>query len=336
MIKNACVVGCGAISPVHARALTSLPNAALYAVCDIDQSHAAALSDRFGGKIYTDFETALSDPSLDTVHICTPHYLHPDMACRALYAGKDVLLEKPAAIDAEGFGKLLDAKKATGRQVGVCFQNRTNTCIQMLYDLVKTDKTLGALTAIAANLRWHRTPEYYQSANWRGRWATEGGGVLINQAVHLLDLAVQFGGVPLWVQASISTKSLGDVIEVEDTADARIRFVSGVEASFYATNAFPVNQPFFLELVFEAATLRYADNRLYRVTKAGMETLCADNAEVPGKPYWGGGHKHVISDFYRALEKGSQNYLTLESTIDTFRTLFGIYKSAKTGAPVTL
>ena len=326
---NAVIIGNGLIAPVHARAISEIENGNIYGICDIDKTRADEGALKYGAKAFYSFDDVVEDEKVDVVHICTPHYLHVDMTIKALEKGKNVVLEKPSAINEEEFCRLLGAYEKSDKKICAVFQNRTNTSIQMLKDIVKNDAELGKLNGISGTVRWSRDAQYYNHDNWRGKYATEGGGVLINQSIHLLDLITYFGGKVESVCASQSNKSLQNVIEVEDTVDALIQFESGLRASFYATNSYPVNQPFQLELNFENATFRYADNNLYKIKKGECEFLCRNNESVPGKSYWGGGHKHVIYDFYTALESGGEKYIDLTDAVNTTHTMFAIYESAK-------
>lgn len=324
---NACIIGCGIIAPVHLKAINSIDNGNIYGVCDTDKERAEKYAKEYDAKAFYSFDDVLDDENVDVIHICTPHHLHVDMAIKAISKGKHIVLEKPCAINNEEFEKLLTAYKASDKKICSVFQNRTNTCIEALKDIISENKD-GKLLGISGAMRWMRNAAYYNRDAWRGKYATEGGGVLINQSIHLLDLILLFGGKVKRVCASQSNKSLQGVIEVEDTIDALIEFESGLKASFYATNSYPVNQPFQLELNFENATYRYADNNLYKIEKGECTFICKNDASVPGKDYWGGGHKRVIFDFYNAIENGTE-YIDLSDAVQTTKTMFAIYDSAK-------
>ena len=173
-------------------------------------------------------------------------------------------------------------------------QNRTNNSIVKMAELIKNDKSLGKMLGIAGFLTWHRTPEYYMHDDWRGKWKTEGGGLVINQAVHIVDLLNLLGGKIKSVTASMSNKSLPGVIEVEDTADAFFEFENQMRGCLYCTNAYPPSSPFRIEINFENALLRYADNRLYKITDDNAQVLAFDNTTLYGKSYWGSGHMRAV------------------------------------------
>jgi predicted dehydrogenase len=208
-------------------------------------------------------------------------------------------------------------------------QNRMNGAVLEMKRRIQTDASLGKLAAARAFLTWNRTPEYYASEPWRGKWATEGGGLLINQAIHVVDLLSGLAGGIAAVRASISTKALEACIEVEDTADALLTFENGARGAFYATNAYPADSPFFVEFAFENAVLRYDAKTLFQIKGGETAVLARDGADAPGKAYWGGGHKRVISAFYRALAEGTDDFISLRDAANSARALFAFYESAK-------
>lgn len=324
-MKNACVVGYGAVGPIHASALDKSPDARLYAICDINPEKLK--STEYDVVKYTNFEQVLNDKSINVIHICTPHYLHKDMAVKALAAGKDIVLEKPVTMTESELDELLNFK--TDRKICVMLQNRTNKCLERLYDIVKNDKAAGKMLGICGFLTWQRTPEYYSSDGWRGKWSTEGGGLLINQAVHTLDIINWLGGGAKSIHASISTKKLSQYIEVEDTADALISLKNGTSAMFYATNCYSTNSPMRIEVKFENVLYRYADERLYKITDDNIEIIEDDKNNPLGKRYWGSGHANVINNFYSFLSGKGGNYTDLKDSASTMRLLFAFYKSAK-------
>lgn len=336
-MKNACIVGFGAIGPVHAKAICELDDINLYAICDINKEKLDIASKKYDIVKYTDFYEALKDDNIDVMHICTPHYLHVKMTIDAIKAGKDVVLEKPIALNNKELELLIKAYKKYGKKVCVMFQNRYNAAFRKMLEMKKSDKSLGKFLGAFANMRWQRDEKYYSQDVWRGKWDTEGGGVLINQSVHLLDMLLLCTDAPKSLAATMSAKLLKDVIEVEDNFDAIFEFEDDFKAAFYVTNNYAYSVPFFLELNFENATLRYADNVLYKFTKnpADCSVICADNTNSPGKAVWGTGHKMVIDDFYKHLEGKNNSYLTLEDAYLTTNIMHKMYKSAKNNGEKT-
>lgn len=325
-MKNACIVGYGAIGPVHADAINKCPDAHLYAVCDIDAERLKKSTDEYSGVIgYTDFDNMLTDDNIDVVHICTPHYLHEPMTKAALAAGKDVVLEKPVCITRGEMQNIINiADRHKDRKLCIMLQNRTNACIVKMKRLAASVET-GKLLGIIASLSWHRDEKYYAHDSWRGKWATEGGGLMINQAVHLLDLMIMFGGKPVKVRSNLSHWKISN-IEVEDTANALVQFESGICGVFNATNCHSCDSPFYLELDFENVKLRYADGVLYRITDDDITIIEKDVKANIGKKYWGSGHARVTDAFYSSLEGRPSPYTTIYDAADTMSVMFDMYE----------
>ncbi len=326
-MKNACVVGYGAIGPIHVSAIKKCEYASLYGICDNNPEKLNLAKKECDCAVFSDFNEMLKDENIDVVHICTPHYLHKDMAVAALRSGKDVVLEKPLTLNKEQLRELCELK--TDKKICAMLQNRTNQSVVTLKNIIDNDKSIGKLIGISAFLTWQRTPEYYNADEWRGKWKTEGGGLLINQAVHTLDLVDWLGGGIKSIKASISTKKLGDVIEVEDTADALLEMNNGAGGLFYASNAYTNSTPPRVELNFENVTFRYADERLYKITNDNVSIIEQDNNIPEGKQYWGCGHKKVINEFYKVLSGEKGSYITLEDAIHVMKVLFAFYESGK-------
>lgn len=185
---RAAVVGCGDVSVVHLQAIDALADAVLVGVCDTDPAAREAAAARYGVPAFADHRQLLAGAQPDVVHISTPHHQHADVAVSCLEAGVAVILEKPLAHTlADARRILIAAEQHPTTKIGVCYQNRYNATVQAMHALV-TSGDLGAVTGASATLLWHRTPAYYQAKPWRGRADQSGGGVLINQAIHTLDL----------------------------------------------------------------------------------------------------------------------------------------------------
>ncbi len=324
-MKRVCIVGCGAISGNHAQALQKAEKAELVAVCDINRERADKLAEKYNVKVYYDYAEVLADDGIDAVHICTPHYLHTDMAISALESGKYVFLEKPVAISNEQLDRLIATEQKYPGKLAVCFQNRTNPSVVALKNAMENTEENGEFMGIKAVLMWHRTKEYYAMDAWRGKWETEGGGLLINQAVHTLDLLSWLAGGAKSVMGTMSCKMLSDYIEVEDTAEAIIFLNNGKRGCFYGTNAYTTDSSYNLEVNYQNVTYRYADNFLYKIKKDEKpEIMTGDSMHAEGKSYWGDGHGRLISAFY---EKGNAG-MTLAEAVPTFRLMFAFYESA--------
>lgn len=315
-MKNVCIVGYGAIGPIHAEALKCVKNAEFYAVCDIDEKKLELCLSEYDVKTYSDFDEMLCDNNIHSVHICTPHYLHFPMIKKALLAGKYVVCEKPVTMTRAEFDELLTLKNSDN--VCTVLQNRLNPCIEKFKEIIDSGE-MGQMKAVKGIMTWQRTQEYYDSDEWRGKWATEGGGVLINQAVHSLDFFNYLAGDICAVKAQNTNFSL-DKIEVEDTFAAYLKFCSGITGVFFATNAYGDNTAPLFEVIFEKGIVRYIDNKLY----CDGELLAEDEKPRKGKGYWGSSHEAVLSEFY---DDGI--YFAPKDIINTMHTMFAMYESAE-------
>lgn len=327
-MPKAVIIGCGAICQSHIGALAAA-KVALSALCDTDKPKAEAAAKGTGAAVYTDYKKMIAREKPDAVHVCTPHFLHAQMSVFALGAGSHVFLEKPAATSEKELGDIARARDESGKKVGVCFQNRYNASVRAALRVLKSG-SLGALLGMKADFAWKREGGYYTASPWRGKWATEGGSLLVNQAIHTLDLLQLFGGELQDVRGEIMNLARERVIETEDTAAALIRFKNGISAVFFATNSYFKDEKPQIELQFEKGLLRLADARAYEITENGAGVLADDVLCKTGKSVWGGGHEAAIKDFYRALEDGTDDYVTFEDGRIAADMCLKIYESSKT------
>lgn len=323
-MKNACIAGYGSIAPSHAAALDECENARFYAVCDIAPEHIKMAEKDRALICYSNFQEMLKDKNIDVVHICTPHFLHAPMSIQAMKSGKDVVLEKPAAINRAELKKMLEVQRETGRKVCLMLQNRTNACVIKLKEICE-NKTYGKMLGVFGSLTWNRQPEYYTKSDWKGKYATEGGSLMINQAVHLLDLIGFMGNGIKNIRSNMSTLLLNDIIETEDTASMILELNNGARGCLFATNTYTADEPFRLEVRFENALLRYADYKLYLITD-DTKVIAQDEVNRTTKSYWGCGHNTVISQFYKALSD-TGSYISLNNGINTMEAVFSVYEA---------
>ncbi len=318
-MKNACIVGYGTIGPIHAKALSEIENAKFYAVCDNNPDRIDVCKKDYDVKSYLDFDEMLLDEAIDCVHICTPHYLHFKMIKKALDSGKSVVCEKPVTMTLAEYEKLLTLDGAD--RVCVVLQNRFNPCAKRFKELAESGE-MGQLKTARAVVTWDRDADYYNKDSWRGKWATEGGGVLINQAVHTLDYFSYILGGAKAVKAQMSNFTLEDVIEVEDTMSASLVLKNGQKAVMFATNAYGQSKLPEFEAVFENGIIKYENATLY----VDGNPVCTDKTVNGEKSYWGIGHKALFKSYYE-----NDEYFSPIDIKDTMHTLFAMYESAKCG-----
>jgi len=252
------------------------------------------------------------------------------MAIKFLKENINVLVEKPLALNYEDGRKLIKAAAKSKAQLGVSFQNRFNENNQRAKKIIN-DGSLGKIKGIKGLVTWHRDKDYYLKDEWKGFYDTEGGGVLINQAIHTLDLIQWFGGTVEAVKGNIDTRVLDKVIEVEDTADATLYFKDGFTGIFYATNAFSSNSPIEIEIDCEKGNMRLFDDQLI-IKKENQLDSFIENNDSDYKAYWGYGHQILIDSFYDDLENEiKENTITAAEGIKTLELIKGINTSSKTG-----
>lgn len=323
------IIGCGAISKNHLKALENVKNAACIAVYDVIRERADEVAGEYGiQKVYYDYKDVLEDMEIDVVHICTPHYLHAQMAVDAFEAGKNVLCEKPMALTREDARRMIEARNRSGLQLAVCFQNRYNEA-SVYIKKVMDSGILGRITGGRAQVTWDRKPEYYSTSDWRGTWEKEGGGVLINQAIHTFDLIQWLTFRIKTVEASLSTKRLKGVIEVEDTVDIMLTGEQGQRILFYASNCYVKNAPVELEIICEHGSIKMVGNEVTTNQDGTITSRDYSSGTVCGKDYWGSGHGFLIDDFYRCLEEGVQFPVSGEEAFVSVELLEAVYRSGK-------
>ena len=309
------IIGYGNIAKLHAQVLVQQGHT-LIAVCDCDQT---VLENAPGEKHYTDYLQMLDNEQIDVVHICTPHYLHAQMIIDALARDINVLCEKPLCIKEEDIPRIVEAEKNSKGQLGVCHQNRYNAANRAVKAYLEGKQNLCA----TASVTWYRDAAYYQTGAWRGKWATEGGGVLINQALHTLDLVQWFVGMPQQLRASISCMTLADQIEVEDTA-VILAGERNRGFTFYATNGGATDCP--VEL-----TIR-ADGEWIKVMP--KDVLYGDRYEhydevaiALGKACYGSSHSALIADFYDCVANGRHFTIDACEAAKVVRLILASYRS---------
>lgn len=334
MKMKAAIVGCGGIARVHAECLHGLKEHKLAAFADINKDRADSFAKEYGGNAYGSLEDMLEQEEIDVLHICTPHYLHVPMAAYALKRGIHVFMEKPPVISEEQYKELLEVR--SNKKLGICFQNRYNPSIIEVKKLLASGAA-GSIKGARGIVTWSRSATYYTDSGWRGSLTTEGGGVLINQSVHTLDLLVYLLGTPVSVDATMTNHHLKGVIEVEDMMEAYLHFEGDKTACFYATTAYCTDVPPLIELCCENMTIRIEDLEVTCCYKDGnVKKLPIEHKEGLGKSYWGAGHRDCISDFYDSIGKDRPFSMELNRMEDTIRLLLGTYESARTGKEVVL
>jgi UDP-N-acetyl-2-amino-2-deoxyglucuronate dehydrogenase len=300
-MTTAAVIGCGTISIVHFEAIGAQPDIELVAVCDTDPDTAARASAHYGVPAFASHADLLAALRPDVAHIATPHDQHVQPAIDCLAAGVNVILEKPVAHTMADAERLVVASEQPGApKIGVCFQNRYNVTSRTAAELL-TSGRLGRVIGGSATVCWHRPPAYYHARPWRAQMARSGGGVLINQAIHSLDLLHWLLGEVTQVSGYAARLATDSVIGVEDTAQVVLDHAGGARSVFFATNANVTDSPVTLEIVTEAAELFIRRDLTVQYSDGRVEVVEERRAVSSGRAYWGVSHSEFIADFYARL-----------------------------------
>ena len=318
---NIGIAGLGAIAPLHIRAILNRGQK-ITAICDVDAEKCKKINAEFnlGAKEYSDYNQMIDSGEVDVIHVCLPHYLHSEVICKALSKDIHVLCEKPLAINFEQLNDIEKTVKNSSATLGVCFQNRYNASVLYLKEFFKGKE----ITAATANLVWQRDEKYYASGAWRGKKQYEGGGVMINQAIHSLDLLQWFCGMPETVIAHCSNNSLQGVIDVEDTAYGLFSLKNGGNFVINATNA--AKNCFTIISMFHAGddTVELSGDNLI---VNGKFVTKSDGTPIFGKEEWGVGHNNLIREFYNCLEKGEKFPIDFYEGSKTVKLILKMYES---------
>ncbi|MFP4017423.1 MAG: Gfo/Idh/MocA family protein [Halanaerobiales bacterium] len=332
------IVGCGNIFPMHAVSVTEMDNAELVAVCDIKEDRAREKGEEFSVEYFTDYREMINEMDLDVLHVCTPHYLHAPIVIDACNAGLHVLTEKPMSIKLEAAEKMVQTAEDNDVTLGVIFQNRYNPGAVLIKNTLESG-ALGKIHSGKLSVTWDRSDEYYTGSDWKGTWEKEGGGVVIDQAIHTLDLMRWFVDDEIeYVDANISNRA-HEIIEVEDSAEGIIKYKNGVLTGFYTINYYSYNAPVEIEIhcenglvkmVSDNASIKFNDGREFIAGPNPNESFNYGNV----KSYWGVSHTKQIQNYYQALEKGVDPDVTGADALKTQKMVCAIYQSGKSGEKV--
>lgn len=336
------LVGCGVIHGWHVGVLQNLADEAeIVAVCDVVPSRAQGAADKLGVPAYTDYKEMLARPDIDAVAIGTPSGLHADQGLLAIQAGKHVLVEKPIDVSLKKADALVAAARKANLILTPISQNRYGGGILKLHEWLRAGK-LGRLAYAEATVKWYRSQEYYDSGDWRGTWALDGGGALANQGVHYADqLRWAMGPVK---SLSARAATLGHArIEVEDVVTACLEFESGAIGTLTATTCAWPGFATTLEVYGTEGSVQIADNELVKAVFVSGETHAADASKADASAGGAGdptaisnqGHTAQFRDFLGAIREGRDPWITGEMGRDALELVVGVYKSARTGKAVT-
>ncbi len=340
------IIGLGLIADFHARAIADAAGAKLVAVCGRDALKARVFAANYGPDIFSTHDLAafLARPDLDAVCIATPSGAHLEPTLAAARAGKHIVIEKPIEITLARMDQLLDGVAATGVKLMPIFQARFGEGARTVKAAVAAGR-LGRLTLASAYVKWQRTPSYYADS-WHGTFALDGGGALINQAIHAIDLLQWFAGLPAEV-FSWNTRRVHTGIEVEDTAVATLRYPGGALGTIEATTAAYPGWARRIELCGENGSIVLEDDRIirwdFRAAQAGDEAILAAKADDSMRSGAGSpgamshqGHLRQIENLVAAIRNGDSLKVDGPEARKAVALILALYRSAQSGQPVRL
>ena len=339
------IIGTGGIAKAHAYAVKNCENAQLVAVHDVVAERAEAFAKEHNCEAESDFAHFLGRSDIDAVTIATPSGTHLDCAVPAAQAGKHILCEKPLDVTVEKIDRIIEACDANKVTLACVFQNRTNQNIQGIRKALAAGR-FGKLLLVSFQAKWYRSQEYYDSAAWRGTRELDGGGALMNQAVHFVDILCYLAGRAKSVYAFTDTMTHKN-IEVEDNAVACVRFANGAMGTIEASTSCAPGFPRRLAVSGDRGSVVMVDDELTRwefLDKADEdEKILAEGAA--GDQLKGGhsdplaigfeGHRRQVQDFVDAVLEGREPFVPGREGRLAVELICGIYESSRTGKLVT-
>lgn len=335
---NFAIVGCGFIAKKHSQAIKNIEGAKLVTVCDRVPELMNPYVEEYGATPYTDFEAMLKDDSVDVVNICTPSGTHAFLAELAAKYGKHIIVEKPIAMTLEGTDRIINAAKEHNVKLAVVHPNRFRPVAMKLKEILDQN-LLGEISHSLCVVNWNRGQDYYDQASWRGTKEHD-GGVLMNQAIHNLDLLLWYMGEPKEVFSMEATR-LRD-IEAEDVSSGIIRFESGAIATVQAsTTVYPKNYEESITIFGEKGTVKIGGPNALNFEHLLIEGINEETSEkwiseIKADPWGIPGHEQIVKDMILAITEKRQPAVTGEDGRNTLALVSSFYESAKKYQPVKL
>lgn len=333
------ILGGGNISETHLRAAQEIEGVIVSAVCGENGQKVARLAEQVGAAAFENDQSFLEFQPMDVVLIGSPSGLHARQGVAAAGHGLHVLTEKPVDIKARRVDFLIESCRKAGVQLGVFFQDRVTPDFVLLKQHLDSGR-LGRPLSAAASVRWFRPPEYYSGSRWRGTWELDGGGALMNQGIHTVDLLLWMLGPVVRVQARAAT--LLHAIEAEDTLVACLEFVSGALATLEATTAAYPGYPRRLEITTTKGTVTVEHDRITRAEfrpPVEFESAGSSNRNDSARSAVVSdvrGHRRILEDFLEAIRVGRPPVCDGQEGRKSVALVEAIYASARTGETVEL
>jgi UDP-N-acetyl-2-amino-2-deoxyglucuronate dehydrogenase len=339
------IVGCGMIAKFHARAIASLRGSKLVACHSRTMDKAQQFASEFGGTPYSDLKRLLQDPNVDIVTICTPSGAHLEPGLEAAKAGKHVLVEKPLEVTTARCDKLIHGCEQANVRLGTIFPSRYHASALLLKHAKDTDR-FGTIAMASAYVKWFRTQAYYDSGHWRGTWKLDGGGALMNQAIHSVDLMLWLMGPVKSVSAFTSLRA-HERIEVEDTATAILEFESGALGTIEASTAAYPGSLKRIEIVGSEGSASLEEEAITQWSFAKSSRADSKIRASMNENATGGGaadptaighqaHQLLFGDFLTSIKKNAPCSIDGHQGRMSIDLINAAYRSSKSGRRITL
>ncbi|HGJ64835.1 TPA: Gfo/Idh/MocA family oxidoreductase [bacterium] len=343
------VVGLG-MGAYHVDAISKSKGAKLIAICDVDEDRLNKTNEKYKVKTYKNYDDMVNDKEVEVINVCSPSYLHVDMAIQAVRAGKHVIVEKPVDISVDKINMLIEEGKKAGVKMSGIFQSRTTPLNKRIKDAIDKGR-LGKLIGVHCSLPWYRAQSYYEGphGSWKGTWDKDGGGSLMNQGVHSVDLLQWFGGKVKSVFGSFGV--FAHDISAEDNTVAVLKFQNGALGTLLtSTCVYPgLSQQILIygdkgtiakdedqlktwKIISEREKEEEAEMlSLYGPSEKRGETTASDPMAVGSS-----GHIGIIEDIVQAIHEDRDTIITIESAKHAVEIVNAIYESGRTGKEVNI
>lgn len=334
------IIGCGIISKWHMTAIRNLDNAKLVGVYDKALDRAEAFAKENNCSAFATLEDMLARGDIDVICICTPSGLHADAAVAAANAGKHIVVEKPMAITRQQLASIVEAVERNGVQLTSICQRRLSKAAQKVKKAID-DGVFGRLLVGDVYMKYYRSPEYYASAGWRGTWSMDGGGVLMNQGIHGIDLLQYFMGPVKSVSAICRTMDRD--IEVEDTAVATVEYANGAVGIIEGTTCMNPGKPCRIEVCGTKGSFVMTEDTITQWCVDGKEVPledeeedCDRNSAHDPTAFNAELHTAQFADLLRALETNTKPSIDVYEGKRPVDVILSIYESSASGKTVTI
>lgn len=336
-MKQFAIIGCGAVSQFHAKAIQALDDGNLYGVYDTRRENAEKFASEYKGcKVFSTLDELFSCKEIDIVNICVPSGLHAELAIKAAQAEKHVIVEKPMAITKEQLDNIIRVTEEHKTKVAVITQLRFTPAVQKVKAAIDSGK-LGKILLADFRGKYYRAPEYYTAGGWRGTWAMDGGGALMNQGIHGIDLIQYLMGGVKSVYALCRTQDRD--IETEDSAYLVVEYKNGAIGSMHGTTVAKPGYPRILEITGTKGTIKIEEDEIKAWDIDGEKEETKDTSLNVGcdplaltYEY----HKMQFEDLLKAIEQDKKPMVDVYEGRKPVDIILAAYESSKTGKRIDL